>query len=154
MPASPRSGARPSYPPRANNPERYPPGRPRALRAGAPRTSTLTNDRAEPVPANIGQPGERIVRLPVVAEIHDEWSSLDRRGADEAPVAGIRRVVAVVSQHEIPPGGDDQRTPRVAGRVIMASHAATTEPIVPLPGELRIVDPAPRCPPLHVAAGA
>src|SRR2546421_6685870 len=115
--------------------------------------TTLANDRTEPVPANIGQPGQRIVRLPVVAEIHDQWPSLDRRGVDEAPVTGIRRVVAVVPQHEIPPGRDDQRTPRVAGRVIIAGHARATEQIVPLPVELRIVHVVARVHTLHVALG-
>src|SRR4029077_1036246 len=111
------------------------------------------NDRAESVPANVSQPGQRIVRLPVVAEIHDERPSLDRRGADEAPVAGIRRVVAVVPQHEIPPGRYDQRTPRVAGRVIIAGYALTTEQIVPLPIEFRIVHVVTRVHALHIPLG-
>src|SRR4029077_4367636 len=116
-------------------------------------TTASANDRAESVPANVSQPGQRIVRLPVVAEIHDERPSLDRRGADEAPVAGIRRVVAVVPQHEIPPGRYDQRTPRVAGRVIIAGYALTTEQIVPLPIEFRIVHVVTRVHALHIPLG-
>src|SRR2546429_310518 len=50
----------------------------------------LPDNRPEPVPANIGQPRKRIVRLPVVTEIHDERPSLDCGRVHEAPVPGIR----------------------------------------------------------------
>src|SRR6266581_5384412 len=96
----------------------------------------LPDNRPEPVPANIGQPGKRIPRLPVVTEIHDERPPLDGRGVHEAPVPGIRRVVSVVAQHEVLGGRDGQGPPRVSGRAIVADHSRTAAQIVPLPVEL------------------
>src|SRR5436309_5186804 len=99
----------------------------------------LPDNRPEPVPANIGQPGKRIVRLPVVTEIHDERPPLDRGRVHEAPVPGIRRVVSIVAQDEVFPGRDGQGTPRVPRRVVVARHLRAAEQVVPLPVELRIV---------------
>src|SRR6059036_3859014 len=109
---------------------------------GAPDSSrfrALPDDRPEPVPANIGQPGQRIARFPVVAEIHDERPSLDRGRVHEAPVPGIRGIVPIVAQHEVLAGRDGQGTPGVSGRAIVADHARTAEQIVPLPVELGVV---------------
>src|SRR5213080_3599621 len=44
----------------------------------------LPDNRPEPVPANIGQPRKRIVRIPVVTEIPDERPSLDCGRVHEA----------------------------------------------------------------------
>src|SRR5438876_6546766 len=100
----------------------------------------LPDNRPEPVPANIGQPRKRIVRLPVVTEIHDERPSLDCGRVHEAPVPGIRRVVSVVAQQEVLPRRVGQRPPRVRRRVIVARHPRAPEHTVPLPVERRIVD--------------
>src|SRR5437899_3363339 len=106
---------------------------------GAPDSSrfrALPDDRPEPVPANIGQPGQRIARFPVVAEIHDERPSLDRGRVHESPIPGIRRVVPVVAQDEVFARRDPQGTPGVAGGVIVTGGRSAADQIVPLPVEL------------------
>src|SRR2546428_10357225 len=82
----------------------------------------LPDNRPEPVPANIGQPGKRIPCLPVVTEIHDERPPLDRGRVHEAPVPGIRRVVSVVAQHEVLAGGDGPGRPPVPPRAVVGAH--------------------------------
>src|SRR5207249_3284178 len=76
------------------------------------------NDRAEPVPANVGQPGKRIVRFPVVAEVHHPRPPLHGGRVHEAPVSRVRRVVPVVPQDEVLAVGHGERPPVVARRVL------------------------------------
>src|SRR6267154_1821649 len=109
----------------------------------------LTVKRREPMPANIGQPRKRIPRLPVVAEVHDQRPSLDGGRVHEAPVAGIRRVVSIVAQHEILACRNGQGTPGVSRRVIVPDPPCGAEQVVALPVELRIVHVA-RIHPLHI----
>src|SRR5690348_3847559 len=95
----------------------------------SPTARCLSDDGSEPVPANIRQPGERVARLPVVAEVHDERSALDGRRVDEAPIARVRGIIAVVAQDEILPGGNSDRPPVVAGRMIAAGGSGTAHEV-------------------------
>ena len=53
-----------------------------------------------------------------IAVVDDERPPAHQRVGDEAPVAAVERVVAVVAEHEVVLSGDDQRTPVVSGRMI------------------------------------
>src|SRR6266576_794858 len=80
--------------------------------------TTLVNQRTEPAPTYVGQPGQRIVRAPLVTKIDHERAALHRARVDKTPVAGVRGVVAVVPQHEILAHRNAERTPRIARRMI------------------------------------
>src|SRR5689334_4509109 len=46
------------------------------------------NERSEPAPPNVRQPRERVVRPPVITEIHQQRPPLDGGRVDETPVTG------------------------------------------------------------------
>src|SRR5579863_4846756 len=97
------------------------------------------NQRPESAPANVGQPGQRTVRCPVVTEVHYHRSALYGRSVHEPPIAGVRRVVPVVTEDEILPCRNDERSPIVPGRMIVATLVGCWgREIVALPVELRI----------------
>src|SRR5690242_2541607 len=60
------------------------------------------NQRAQPAPADVGQPGQRVARVLVIAEIDEQRPPLDGRGVHEPPVAGVRRIVPIVAHHKEP----------------------------------------------------
>src|SRR3989441_7782130 len=94
------------------------------------------NQRPEPVPANIRQPGKRIARLPIIAEIDDERPPFDRRFVHESPVPRIRRIVPIVAEHEVLPLGHHQGAPVVARRVLPPHVVRRAHEVAPLPAEL------------------
>src|SRR5260221_14790375 len=99
----------------------------------------LVNQRTEPTPTNVRQPGERIMRSPLITEIDDERATLHRAHVDKSPVARILGIIPVVAQHEILVHRAAQRTPGIAARIIAAAqHAPGRHEILALPGELGI----------------
>src|SRR5256885_500315 len=75
--------------------------------------SSLVNQRTESAPTNVRQPGQRIARAPVITEIHDQRTALHRTRVHEAPVAGVRGIVAIVAEDEILVRRHTQRTPGI-----------------------------------------
>src|SRR2546425_525833 len=118
--------------------------------AGSPLHGPSVDHRAEPAPANIGQPGERIVRFPVVAEVDDERPTFHRERVHEPPITRVRGVVAIVPQHEKLARRHQERPPGVARRAIQPRRRRPADQVVLLPVELRIVHVVPRIDPLHV----
>src|SRR5437660_2884047 len=100
--------------------------------------ATLANQRTEPAPANVCQPRQRIARAAVITEIDDERTSLHRALIDEAPIAGVGRVVSIVTQHEILAHGNAQWTPGIARRMIAPPLILRPQEILALPVELGI----------------
>src|SRR5689334_21144009 len=92
---------------------------------------------AEASPANAGEPRRGLRAVWCVAVIHDQRTPADVPGGDEAPVAAVLRVVAVVAEREVLPWWDDQRSPVVTRRVITEPRRlGRAHEIVPLPAEL------------------
>src|SRR5262245_4606571 len=97
------------------------------------------NQRTEPTPANVREPGKRVPRSPVVAEIHYQRSPRDGARVYKPPITGISRVVAIVAQHEILVERHPQRPPRVARGMIAAPLLVRPRrQMLPLPAELGI----------------
>src|SRR5438046_5062098 len=78
----------------------------------------LVNQRTEPTPPNVRQPGERVMRSPLITEIDDERATLHRAHVDESLIARILGIVPVVAQHEILVHRDAKRAPGIARRMI------------------------------------
>src|SRR5215471_4830583 len=103
------------------------------------------NERSEPAPPNVRQPRKRVVRPPVITEIDQQRPPFHRGSIHEAPIPGVRGIVAVVAQHEVLPHRYDQRAPLVSLRMIAAAillRARQVELTLPLEVGTR-----------HVAAG-
>src|SRR6266550_1425236 len=81
----------------------------------------LVNQRTEPTPTNVRQPGERVMRSPLIAEIDDERATLHRAHVDKSPVARILGIVPVVAQPEILVHPHPKRAPGTARRMIAAA---------------------------------
>src|SRR5204863_5937336 len=93
----------------------------------------LVNQRTEPTPPNVRQPGERVMRSPLITEIDDERATLHRAHVDESPIARILGIVPVVAQHEILVHRDAKRAPGIARRMIAAALLDRGHEILALP---------------------
>src|SRR5512135_2164095 len=85
------------------------------------RMESSVNERSESAPANVRQPRDGVVRPPVITEIHQQRPPFDRSRVHEAPVARVRGVIAIISQHEILPRRDGEGTPLIALRMVTAA---------------------------------
>src|SRR5260370_19220042 len=110
----------------------------------------LGGDRPETVPANTGQPGKRVVRLPVVAEVGQEAPSFDRHLVDVPPIPRVRRVVAIIPQHEVLAARHAERARGDAGGAVAPRGDGAADEVGPLPVELRVVHVVRRIDPLDV----
>src|SRR5690606_41747640 len=69
---------------------------------------------SDAAPADPAEERDAAVAAAVVGEVEGDGATLDLGGRDEAPVAGVVALVAVVAEHEVAVLGDDDRAPVVA----------------------------------------
>src|SRR3954447_525972 len=104
--------------------------------AGAGGAAGSVHQVADAAPAHAAQPGEGAGEILLVRVVHEHGPPLDGRLVEEAPVARILGVVAVVAQREVLPLGHHQRAPVVAGGVVVGPVGGAVHQVLHLPVHL------------------